>query len=153
MVTGDVFNLGRFVEAQARDFDRAFGELRTGRKQTHWIWYVFPQLTALGRSPTARFYGITSLEEARAYSDHPVLGPRLAAAAGAALASGERDPHLLFGTPDDLKVRSSLTLFLVADPAAATLAEALDVLYGGEPDDNTLSLLGIAREDFGNPPR
>jgi len=144
----DRFNFARFLDAQAKDFARACDELGAGRKTTHWIWYVFPQLAALGRSPTAKFYGITSLEEVRAYVAHPVLGPRLGQAAMAALASGERDPHRLFGAPDDLKVRSSLTLFRVADPAAAPLAEALDTFYGGEPDPATLSLLGIDRVRF-----
>lgn len=135
------FDLARFVTAQARDYDAACAELRAGRKTTHWIWYVFPQLAALGRSATAKHYGIASLDEARAYLAHPVLGPRLSQAAVAALASGERDPHRLFGSPDDLKVRSCLTLFLDADPAHPALQPALDVLYGGEPDPATLNLL------------
>ncbi len=143
---GDRFDLARFVTAQARDFDTACAELRAGRKTTHWIWYVFPQLAALGRSATARHYGIASLGEARAYLAHPLLGPRLSRAAEAALGSGERDPHRLFGSPDDLKVRSSLTLFLSADPAHPALQAALDTFYGGEPDPLTLDLLRDAED-------
>ncbi|GAB5377634.1 MAG: DUF1810 domain-containing protein [Acuticoccus sp.] len=141
------FDLSRFHAAQARDFARACTELRAGAKRTHWIWYIFPQLAALGRSPTARHYGIASLAEAHAYLADPVLAARLSEAASAALASGERDPHRLLGSPDDLKVRSSLTLFLAADPAQPALARLLDTLYGGKPDPATLSLLADPAAD------
>lgn len=140
----DHFELTRFLPAQERDFARACAELRAGRKTTHWIWYVFPQLESLGRSSTAKFYGISGLEEAEAYREHPVLGPRLDKAAEAALASGETDPHRLLGSPDDRKVRSSLTLFLAADPGALMLRRALDTFYGGVPDAETLKLIGLA---------
>ena len=135
------FDLARFHTAQAGSFERACAELRAGAKRTHWIWYIFPQLAALGRSATAKHFGIASLAEARAYLADPVLASRLSEAASAALASGERDPRRLFGSPDDLKVRSSLTLFLAADPAQLALARLLDTLYGGSPDPATLSLL------------
>lgn len=137
----DPFDLGRFVAAQERDFDRALAELRAGAKRTHWIWYVFPQHVALGRSATAKRYGIRSLDEARAYLADPVLGPRLVQAVDAALASGVTDPLRLFGHPDDLKVRSCLTLFLAADPAAGRLDEALATFYGGARDGATLALI------------
>ena len=141
---GDGFDLARFLPPQERDFATALAELRAGRKTTHWIWYVFPQLAALGRSSTAKFYGIASLEEARAYLAHPVLGPRLIEATEAALHSGTADPHALFGSPDDMKVRSCLTLFLAADPDAPALKRALDHFYAGEPDPHTLAVLGDA---------
>ena len=144
----DDYGLDRFRAAQARDFDTACAELREGRKRSHWIWYVFPQLAALGRSSTARHYGIASLAEARAYLADAELGPRLSEAAAAALSSGERDPHRLFGSPDDLKVRSCLTLFLAADPGEPVLRKALDAFYGGEPDPLTLEILDIDRADF-----
>lgn len=138
---GDPFHLQRFLDAQERDFATACEELRAGRKTTHWIWYVFPQLAALGRSSTARYYGIASAEEARAYRAHEVLGPRLDEAAQAALDSGVTDPRRLLGSPDDLKVRSSLTLFLAVDPDAPALGRLLGTLYGGEPDRETLEIL------------
>ena len=140
----DHFELTRFLPAQERDFARACAELRAVRKSSHWIWYVFPQLDALGRSSTAKFYGISGLEEAEAYREHPVLGPRLDEAAQAALASGERDPHRLLGSPDDRKFRSSLTLFLAADPGALVLRRALDTFFGGVPDGETLRLLELS---------
>lgn len=142
------FDLERFRTAQASDFAAACAEMRDGRKRSHWIWYVFPQLAALGRSDIARHYGIGSLDEARAYLADPELGRNLSAAAAAALSSGERDPHRLFGSPDNLKVRSSLTLFLAADPSQAILRQALDTFYDGEPDDLTLNLLCVDPASF-----
>ncbi len=142
-----VYNLDRFLTAQARDFTTAIAELKSGYKATHWIWYVFPQLAVLGRSATAKLYGIASREEAAAYMAHPVLGPRLVEAAAAALSSGVTDPHALFGTPDDLKVRSSLTLFLDVAPGEAVLQRALDIFYGGEKDPLTLVELEGPDED------
>jgi uncharacterized protein (DUF1810 family) len=136
-------DLERFVHAQADDYDTALAELRAGRKRSHWIWYVFPQLEALGSSPTAKRYGIGSLAEAQAYLAHPLLGTRLVEATTAALTSGETDPHRLFGSPDDLQFRSSMTLFAVAGPGQQIFRDALDTFYGGEPDTTTLDLLGI----------
>lgn len=146
---GDLFNLSRFLEAQERDFETACEELRGGRKLSHWIWYVFPQLGALGRSPTARFYGIGSLEEARAYIAHPILGHRIDEAAEAALASGESDARRLLGTVDALKLRSCLTLFIVADPGRRVLHEALERFYDGLPDEATLMRVGVDSVGFG----
>lgn len=145
MADGDPHHLERFVDAQAGVFPRALAELKAGRKESHWMWFVLPQLAGLGRSGRARFYGIASLEEARAYLAHPVLGPRLIEAVGAALSSGERDAHALFGSPDDMKFRSCLTLFWVADPGATLFREALDAFYGGQADGETLRLLGVPR--------
>lgn len=141
----DNHDLERFVAAQVHDHDTAVAELRAGRKRSHWIWYVFPQLDGLGSSPTARRYAIRSLDEARAYLAHPVLGPRLVEATTAALSSGETDPHRLFGSPDDLKFRSSMTLFAAADPSLRVVRDALDTCFGGQPDTRSLELLGLER--------
>ena len=141
-------DLARFVEAQEGDYETAISELRAGRKRSHWVWYVFPQLDGLGSSATARRYAIRSLDEARAYLAHPVLGPRLVTATRAALSSGESDPNRLFGSPDDLKFRSSMTLFAVADPEEPVFREALDTFYGGDPDGRSLELLGLPPGDL-----
>jgi uncharacterized protein (DUF1810 family) len=136
------FDLQRFLSAQAGAYDAALQELRSGRKQSHWMWFVFPQLKGLGQSATARRYGIASLEEARAYLAHPVLGARLVQAVQAAATSGAVSLHALFGTPDDLKFRSCMTLFAAADPAGP-YRDGLLRWCGGEPDARTLALLGL----------
>ena len=140
---GDPFELSRFVEAQDRVFEAALSELRAGRKKTHWMWFVFPQLRALGRSSTATFYGIGSIEEARAYLGHPVLGQRLAQAVDAVLALSGRSAHEIFGSPDDLKFRSSTTLFgeAAGEAGAAPFRRALERFFAGEPDPLTLHFL------------
>jgi uncharacterized protein (DUF1810 family) len=143
MSEDDPHDLARFVEAQDGVYDRAVGELRAGRKRTHWIWFILPQLEGLGRSPTAKRYGIASREEARAYLEHPILGPRLLGAVAAAMqAQGAPDAHALFGSPDDLKFRSCLTLFAEVAEDPAPFEAALDRFYGGERDPDTLRLLG-----------
>jgi uncharacterized protein (DUF1810 family) len=139
-VNSDPFDLARFVSAQAGVIDRALGELRAGRKRTHWIWFVFPQLKSLGRSQTAQFYGIASLDEAKAYLQHPMLGPRLEAAVSAVNDSHAPSLNALFGSPDDLKFRSSMTLFDIADPEGPYTA-ALSRWCAGEPDHHTVELL------------
>ena len=140
----DPFALQRFVDAQRGVYDSVLAELRAGRKATHWIWFVFPQLRGLGRSPTAQRFGIASLDEARAYLDHDVLGPRLRECAGLVARSSQWSARDLFGSPDDLKVRSSMTLFARAtdDPAAvAVFRDVLDKYYDGEEDPLTVELL------------
>ena len=124
-------------------FDSALAELEAGRKRTHWMWFVFPQLRGLGRSPTARFFGIESLEEARAYFAHPLLGPRLQRCTEAVIGCNAGSLHDLFGSPDDLKFRSSMTLFEAAasDPL---FTEALERWCAGERDANTTRLLAEA---------
>ena len=144
-MSGDPFDLARVVSAQAGVFDAAVDELRAGRKRTHWMWFVFPQLRGLGSSPTAQFYGISSLDEATAYLQHPVLGPRLEIAVSAVQSSPARSLNALFGSPDDLKFRSSMTLFAVAGPEGP-YQEALARWCGGEPDHRTVALLGQAGE-------
>lgn len=115
---GDPFDLARFLAAQQGVHDRAVAELRAGAKRSHWMWFVLPQIAGLGHSSMAQRYAISGIAEARAYLAHPVLGPRLAEAVAAAMASGQDSARRLFGTPDDLKFRSSLTLFHAAAEAA-----------------------------------
>ena len=134
-------DLERFVEAQGPVFDTVRRELAAGRKASHWMWFVFPQIAGLGTSPTARFYALASLEEAKAYLAHPVLGSRLAEATRLVLGAGGRTANAIFGSPDDLKFRSSMTLFAAADPAEPLFRQALERFYDGEPDARTLNLL------------
>ena len=110
------YDLDRFVKAQAYDYDAALREIRSGRKRSHWMWYIFPQLQGLGFSSTAQYYGIRDLEEAKAYIAHPVLGPRLKEISEALLGLDTRDPSAVMGYPDDLKLRSCMTLFELAAP-------------------------------------
>jgi uncharacterized protein (DUF1810 family) len=142
---GDPYGLQRFVDAQedAAIYARALGELRAGRKQGHWIWFVFPQIAGLGQSPMSQAYAIRSLDEARAYLQHPLLGPRLRESTEALLAA---DPNAsaesILGAIDAIKVRSSMTLFARADPSEQLFQAALARFYRGEPDPATDSLLG-----------
>ncbi|MGH2843100.1 MAG: DUF1810 domain-containing protein [Solirubrobacteraceae bacterium] len=139
----DRFNLQRFVDAQDRGgaYQRALAEIHQGRKRGHWIWFVFPQIDGLGSSEMARFYAISSIEEAIAYLAHPVLGQRLFEAAEALLQLPVRDPASILGELDALKLRSSMTLFARADPAADTFGRVLDELYAGVRDAATERLL------------
>lgn len=136
-MTSDPFDLGRFVSAQAESYTDAVAEIRAGRKRSHWMWYVFPQLTGLGRSSTAQFYGIDSLDEARAYLAHPVLGPRLLEIAQAVVDSGAPSANALFGSPDDLKLRSCATLFAHVSPPGSVFERILAKYFGGTPDPKT----------------
>ena len=135
------WDLDRFLEAQAGVYEQALAEIRRGRKTSHWMWFVFPQLAGLGSSPMARRYAIASLDEARAYLAHPVLAARLRACAGAAAALKGRTAAAVFGAPDDLKLCSSLTLFEAADPGAPEFAQALETLCAGRRDPATLARL------------
>lgn len=137
----DPFNLQRFVDAQAHDYHVALRELRAGRKDTHWIWYVLPQLRGLGHSSRAVFYGIAGADEARAYLAHPVLGPRLHECVTAMNAHEGTSAVAVLGGIDAQKFRSCLTLFLAVDPDNATFRAALDKYFAGEPDPATLGLL------------
>jgi uncharacterized protein (DUF1810 family) len=137
----DPHDLRRFVDAQAPVIDRAMAELKAGRKQSHWMWFVFPQIAGLGGSPMAVRYAISSLPEAEAYARHPVLGPRLRACTELVLAIEGRSANDIFGFPDDLKFRSSITLFARADPRAKVFARALDKYFAGEGDPETLKRL------------
>jgi len=137
----DPFDLDRFVQAQAATYDRALEEIRRGRKTSHWMWFIFPQLAGLGGSAMAQRYAIGSLAEAWAYLAHPVLGPRLRQCAAAVAELRGRTAREVFGSPDDLKLRSSLTLFAAAAPGESAFGRALDALCGGERDAVTLSRL------------
>ena len=135
-------DLQRFVTAQDDVFASALWELRAGRKRSHWMWFVFPQIRGLGSSPTAMLYAIASLAEARAYLDHPVLGRRLAEATRAVLEHRDRSLNAIFGSPDDMKFRSSMTLFAkAAEESPNDFTVSLDVFCNGLPDKRTLDLL------------
>ncbi len=137
----DQFDLDRFVRAQDSVMAEVRRELGEGRKRSHWMWFVFPQLRALGRSATAQRYGIGSLDEAKAYLAHPVLGPRLVECTGLVNKVEGRSVHQIFGGPDDLKFHSSMTLFASADPEAAVFREALAKHFGGALDVLTVETL------------
>jgi uncharacterized protein (DUF1810 family) len=142
MTSDDRFNLARLVTAQAPVIESVLAELRAGRKRSHWMWFVFPQLSGLGRSSTARFYGIGSIDEARAYLAHPLLGPRLDLCTGIVLASESSSLHAIFGSPDDMKFRSCMTLFSLAmDDPDNPFRQALDRWCGGRLDEQTLALI------------
>ena len=134
-------SLDRFVRAQERDYAQALAELKAGRKRTHWIWYILPQLRDLGRSPMAREYGIEGRAEAAAYLAHPVLGPRLVSCVHAILGHADRSAVEILGEVDAMKFRSCLTLFHVVAPGEACFANALQLFYDGKPDAETLRLL------------
>jgi uncharacterized protein (DUF1810 family) len=140
---GDPFDLDRFVQAQEGSYQRALSEIKSGRKTTHWIWFVFPQIDGLGSSSTAKYYAIKSIDEARAYLAHPVLGPRLLEIAEATVAVEGRSAHEIFGSPDDLKLCSCATLFACVAPPGSVFERLLGKYYGGERDDKTLRLLGL----------
>ena len=135
------YDLDRFVKAQAYDYDAALREIRSGRKRSHWMWYIFPQLQGLGFSSTAQYYGIRDLEEAKAYIAHPVLGPRLKEISEALLGLDTRDPSAVMGYPDDLKLRSCMTLFELAAPEQPVFGHVLEKYYAGRRDSRTLELL------------
>lgn len=137
----DSFDLARFVAAQESSFDEALAELAGGRKQSHWMWYVFPQVGGLGSSAMAQRYAIRSKREALAYLAHPLLGPRLVRAAEVLLTVRDRTATQIMGTPDDVKLRSSMTLFAQSAPAGSVFHRVLDRYYGGEADERTLAIL------------
>jgi uncharacterized protein (DUF1810 family) len=137
----DPFNLTRFVTAQSPVYQQVLTELRNHRKTTHWIWFIFPQLRGLGSSPTAQTYAIQSLAEATAYLAHPILGPRLHECTQLLLNARAYPIRQILGTPDDLKFRSSMTLFAQATPTNPIFAETLDAFFAGNPDDLTLNIL------------
>lgn len=145
MTTTNPFDLERFIEAQSGGVhERAVAELRHGRKQSHWMWFVFPQLTGLGHSSMARRYGITGIDEARAYLEHPLLGSRLRECAATLEALDPRhSARDIFGTPDDLKLRSSLTLFAQAAGPGSIFERILQKYFNGQRDDLTLAMLQL----------
>lgn len=137
----DPYDLQRFVSAQRGVFDRALAELRQGRKTSHWMWFVFPQIEGLGHSEMSVRYAISMVDEAIAYWRHDLLGPRLRACIEALLTHPERSAREIMGSPDDRKLRSSLTLFAQAIPDEPLFAEALRRFFDGRPDPETLARL------------
>jgi uncharacterized protein (DUF1810 family) len=137
----DPFDLQRFVDAQDRVIDDVRAELRAGRKHSHWIWFVFPQIEGLGVSPTSHFYAVKSLAEAEAYLAHPVLGPRLRECVGLVIATQGRSLQDIFGEPDATKFRSSMTLFDLVATTDTIFADALKIFCGGKSDPATLARL------------
>ncbi|MBS0321819.1 MAG: DUF1810 domain-containing protein [Proteobacteria bacterium] len=145
-------DLQRFVDAQAPAYAHVVAELRAGNKETHWMWFVFPQLAGLGASPLARTYAIRDLAEARAYLAHPLLGPRLRECVALVALHADRSTVAMLGPVDAMKLRSSLTLFAEAAGDASEFAHALATFYGGEPDPKTLALLRAARPGAADEP-
>jgi uncharacterized protein (DUF1810 family) len=139
----DPHDLARFLVAQEEDYPQALAEIRAGRKSSHWMWYIFPQYDGLGFSPMSRRYAIKGLDEARAYVSHPVLGPRLVEISEAAMGVEGRPAREIFGSPDDMKLRSCATLFAAVSPAGSVFERLLAKYYQGRPDEETLRLLGI----------
>jgi uncharacterized protein (DUF1810 family) len=142
--SGDPHDLDRFVRAQEDDYEQALAEIRAGRKRSHWMWYIFPQIDGLAFSSTSKYYAIKGVEEARAYLDHPVLGPRLRECAEAALQVEGRSAREIFGSPDDLKLRSCATLFASVSPPDSVFDRVLAKYYEGGRDERTLRLLEMA---------
>ena len=135
-------DLSRFLKAQEQDYEQALREIRSGRKRSHWMWYIFPQIQGLGFSPTAQYYAIRDLQEARDYLAHPVLGTRLKEISSALLDLDGLSASEIFGYPDDLKLRSSMTLFRMADLNEPVFLEVLEKYYDGKPDARTVELAG-----------
>ena len=144
----DPHDLRRFVDAQEHVYERALSEITSGRKRSHWMWFIFPQLDGLGISSISRQYAIKSLAEARAYLAHPLLGPRLLECAKAALAVHTSSALELFGSPDDMKMRSCATLFACVSSQDSVFSQLINKYFDGKPDDRTLRLLG--RTDIGS---
>jgi uncharacterized protein (DUF1810 family) len=145
----DPFNLRRFTSAQEGVYAQALAEIRCGEKQTHWMWFIFPQIQGLGSSSTSRHYAITSLREARDYLEHPILGPRLRECSEAVLAVEGRSVSEIFGYPDDLKLKSSMTLFASAAQPGSVFERVLEKYFGAARDDRTLELLANREQEMG----
>jgi uncharacterized protein (DUF1810 family) len=135
------FDLERFVEAQDAVFETALAEISRGRKRSHWMWYIFPQIAGLGASSTTKFYAVKDLAEAGDYLRHPVLGKRLIEISGVLLEIEDRTAHEIFGSPDDRKLKSSMTLFASLPDADPVFQKVLDKYYGGERDARTLEII------------
>ncbi len=142
----DPHDLSRFLNAQADSHEIALSEIRHGRKRSHWMWYIFPQYVGLGLSPTSQRYAIKSVAEAEAYLNDPVLGPRLVECSEAVLRVEGRTAHEIFGSPDDVKLKSSATLFAHVSPAGSVFERVLDRYFRGERDSKTLRLLGLPHD-------
>jgi uncharacterized protein (DUF1810 family) len=138
----DPHNLSRFLQAQTGVYDQALSEITNGRKRSHWMWFVFPQIDGLGSSSTSKLYSIKSSDEAKAYLDHPVLGPRLLECAEAVVQLEGHSATAIFGSPDDMKLRSCATLFESVLPAGSVFDRILTKYYQGQRDEKTLRILG-----------
>ena len=139
------YNLDRFIKAQKRDYETALNEIRRGYKRSHWIWYIFPQIAGLGFSPTSQYYSIASIKEAEAYMENAYLRAHLLEISEALLTLDSRDPEQVMGHPDDLKLKSSMTLFAEAAPEETVFQAVLDKYFGGEKDQRTLDILTAMR--------
>ncbi|HIK42529.1 DUF1810 domain-containing protein [Thermoleptolyngbya sp. M55_K2018_002] len=144
----DLYDLNRFVKAQTPDYARALAEIRQGKKRSHWMWYIFPQYAGLGFSATSQHYAIKSLAEAEAYLQHPILGDRLVECAEAVLQLDGRSAHEVFGSPDDIKLRSCATLFAQVSSPGSVFHRLLDQYFQGEPDARTLELIELRNEEY-----
>jgi uncharacterized protein (DUF1810 family) len=139
----DPYDLCRFVRAQEDTYQQALSEILSGQKRSHWMWFIFPQIDGLGFSSTSRLYGIKSVDEARAYLGHSILGPRLRTCAETLLGVQGRSASEIFGSPDDAKLKSCATLFASVSGPDSVFKRVLDKYFGGESDDKTLKILGI----------
>lgn len=134
----------RFLDAQESSYETALSEIRAGRKRSHWIWYIFPQIDGLGRSSTACYYAVKDMAEAKEYLAHPVLRQRLLEISEALLVLDAHDPLAVMGSPDDMKLKSSMTLFALAEPECQVFRKVLDKYYGGKMDSRTIKILGCS---------
>ena len=134
-------HLQRFLDAQEKDYQIALSEIKNGKKQSHWMWYIFPQITGLGFSETSKFYAIKNIHEAREFLKHPALGSRLIEICNELLNLETNDAHTIFGSPDDLKLHSSMTLFSSLQNANPIFQKVLDKYFGGKKDSKTLEIL------------
>jgi uncharacterized protein (DUF1810 family) len=139
----NAYNLNRFIEAQSKNFTDALAEIKNGKKRTHWMWYVFPQIQGLGNSEFARFYAIKDLNEATAYLENPVLGNRLIEISEALLQLDSNDAYQIFGSPDDMKLQSSMTLFSLVPHANAVFEAVLQKFYNGVKDPKTMKIISL----------
>ncbi|MCC6515729.1 MAG: DUF1810 domain-containing protein [Chitinophagales bacterium] len=138
------YNLDRFLSAQEEDYALAYNEIKAGRKQSHWIWYIFPQLAGLGSSSTSIYYGIKNIEEAKEYLDHPILGVRLIEICKVLLTLKNTNANSIFGSPDDLKLKSCMTLFSIVDTSTDNIfLNVLNKYFQGKKDINTCVILGV----------
>ena len=137
----DIYNLQRFIKEQQRDYTTAYVEVSQGKKRSHWMWYIFPQIVGLGMTATSHKYSIKSIDEAKAYIAHPYLGKNLINISKVLLSLDENDPYIIFGSPDYLKLCSSMTLFAEAAPEEEVFQKVIEKYYGGRKDERTLAIL------------
>jgi len=144
---GDPYDLNRFLQAHEDNYERALSEIKRGQKRSHWMWYIFPQFDGLGFSTTSKRYSIKSVAQAKAYLSHPILGPRLTECVEAALSVEGRSAYEIFGSPDDMKLRSCATLFASVSPKSSIFDQLLEKFFQGERDDKTLRLLNVSSKN------